>query len=74
MMALTDSKGEKPVLKSMFHIDIAGSEMIFMGSEFIIYFALLFILEKLRSKGTIDKILSREKNIQYIPKKYDPEV
>ena len=56
-MASLNKEAELP---NVFDIDIAGIDMIFLGCEFVFYFALLFTIEKIALNANIYRFITKE--------------
>lgn len=62
------------VKKDAFDYDIAGYDLLYLGIFCVIYFILIFLVEKLLTVPSFNKIFSREDKIQYQPHPYDDDV
>jgi ATP-binding cassette, subfamily A (ABC1), member 3 len=59
---------------SVYDMNVAGGDILFLGIFGFIYFFLIFVIEYVKSKGNILAIFSRERDIPYVPKPYDNDV
>jgi len=67
-------RGDIPSRLNVFDIRLIGGDILYLWTFGVIYTLLIFLVEKLKNKQSITKILSRENSVPYVPKKLDDDV
>jgi hypothetical protein len=55
-------------MRSAYDMDIAGGDILYLAVFGLVYFIMIFVIEFMKSKGTLEKYFSHESSIKYVPK------
>ena len=58
-------------VQSSLSLDVAGGDIIFMAWTGVLYFLLIFLIERVNSTGELNKLFNKEGKIEYQHKIYD---